>query len=309
MIPRFKFTLAPILNLQSINLFLSEKTMGALSHSHWVKTVPDYSEKDPDVYVCEAFGGADHVEIFALLNWLSSQGKSSILLWTDDWALPPLLPKNSLVFQVASPPPFGCSYGWNNGVYGPHLAPGWLPSNERRYTACFIGDRRTHQTRRAIFSQDVQEQPDFLIREAQWWDNTDQEARNSMAQSYSETMAQSKFALCPRGLGPSSVRRWEASYSGAIPVLIDDFTRPWNVDAPAIRVDCTTLPEPEWGDAIVSAVRKAEADASKMQMELKLCLINELDAPAISSTHFGVGHVARTANMFWDGTRLSMGVS
>ena len=40
-------------------------------------------------------------------------------------------------------------------------------------------------------------------------------------------MFNSTFVLCPRGNGPSSIRVLEAMAAGAIPILIDDYTTPF----------------------------------------------------------------------------------
>lgn len=39
---------------------------------------------------------------------------------------------------------------------------------------------------------------------------------------YQDVLARSRFSLCPRGTGPSSLRFWESLQAGAIPVLISD---------------------------------------------------------------------------------------
>ncbi len=44
---------------------------------------------------------------------------------------------------------------------------------------------------------------------------------------YKEVLSKSRYALCPRGIGPASIRFWEALGAGAIPVNIsDDFWLP-----------------------------------------------------------------------------------
>jgi len=40
-------------------------------------------------------------------------------------------------------------------------------------------------------------------------------------------MFNSTFVLCPKGNGPSSIRVLEAMAAGAIPILIDDYTLPF----------------------------------------------------------------------------------
>lgn len=48
---------------------------------------------------------------------------------------------------------------------------------------------------------------------------------------YQDVLARSRFSLCPRGSGPSTVRFWESLQAGAIPILIsDDMVLPEGVD-------------------------------------------------------------------------------
>ena len=50
-------------------------------------------------------------------------------------------------------------------------------------------------------------------------------------QRFKTVLAKSRFSLCPRGTGPSSIRFWESLQAGAIPVLIADGLRlPDNFD-------------------------------------------------------------------------------
>ncbi len=42
------------------------------------------------------------------------------------------------------------------------------------------------------------------------------------ADNYTKTLARSRYSLCPRGIGPSSIRFWESLCAGAIPVVIAD---------------------------------------------------------------------------------------
>lgn len=50
---------------------------------------------------------------------------------------------------------------------------------------------------------------------------------NQRTSRYRNVISKSRFSLCPRGTGPSSIRFWESLGSGAIPVVIsDDFWLP-----------------------------------------------------------------------------------
>ena len=51
--------------------------------------------------------------------------------------------------------------------------------------------------------------------------------REEMVENMADLAASSTFALCPRGSGGSSMRLIEAMGSGALPVLLDDWTTPF----------------------------------------------------------------------------------
>lgn len=299
----FEFTVAPIVDLGALLLnFLSEKTIAAMTDCRWARNIPEYSAKNPDVYICEAYGGSNHNELFALFYHLRDHGKSVILIWTDDFPVRPSHPENTLIFQIAGEREFCCGYGWNStDIVGPHLIPYWKSFKERQHTACFIGDKNTHPIRSAIFSHSVQSQSDFFIREALWWGPDAPVDRSDLRSSYLATMGNAKFALCPRGLGPSSVRRWEAAYFGAIPVLINDHTTPWGVDGPCIRVDLGDVAPEDQGQVIVKTIRDHEYLGPSMHIQLRDTLSNCFDNPSISANHSGVGHIRRTANSYWTG--------
>ncbi len=68
------------------------------------------------------------------------------------------------------------------------------------------------------------------LREA-WHFSIQREQRELEKSEYAEVMSRSKFALCPRGTGPSSLRVWEAIAAGVIPVIIaDDLRLPIGID-------------------------------------------------------------------------------
>ncbi len=90
-------------------------------------------------------------------------------------------------------------------------------------------------------------------------DEDDAAARNLQRRRYAETIAASKFALCPRGCGLSSYRMFESMSLGVAPVIISDAWRPsdgvdWSFaifvperDIP--RIDSIVRShEPEWQD-------------------------------------------------------------
>jgi len=93
----------------------------------------------------------------------------------------------------------------------------------RRYLASFIG-RKSHLLRVKIFNQTFK-RPDIIIRDSSdfnaWSNKTNEENKNDY-EEYLNKLSQSKFAICPRGAGSSSIRLFEAMSLGISPVIISD---------------------------------------------------------------------------------------
>jgi hypothetical protein len=78
---------------------------------------------------------------------------------------------------------------------------------------------------------------------------------------YAESTARSRFVICPRGLGPSSIRIFEAMRMGRCPVIVsDDWTPPSFVDwnACSIRVAESAVRD------LPAILREREADAASL---------------------------------------------
>ncbi len=119
------------------------------------------------------------------------------------------------------------------------------------YLAAFIGSSHTHPVRKALFRFD---RPDILVR-----DTTDSSYRMQYHgegdekeffwQFYAQGMADAAFSLCPRGLGPGTIRLFESMRMGrACVILADDWPRIEGVDWDAFSLfvpeaDVERLPE------------------------------------------------------------------
>jgi Exostosin family len=89
-------------------------------------------------------------------------------------------------------------------------------------------------------------------------DHGNPEAHRAQQHSFAKTMERSKFILCPRGAGTSSIRTYEALRSGRVPVIIsDDWVEPKGPDWASFTVrirdaDVKLIPdilrsyEPDW---------------------------------------------------------------
>lgn len=120
---------------------------------------------------------------------------------------------------------------------------------ERDYLYSFIGKTNTHPTRPEIMGLNHPRQ--YLMDTTPLWpygDLSDAE-RKEMEDRYVEVGLRSKFILCPRGIGTSSIRLFESLRMGRAPVILaDDWVEPdgpdW--DSFSIRIperDVTRIPE------------------------------------------------------------------
>lgn len=102
----------------------------------------------------------------------------------------------------------------------------WSPEYDPRYLFSFVGTSWTHRVRRAILQL---RHPDALLVDTaskgilikKVHPVTD-EAEVEYLESYVQRLKDSRFVLCPRGTGPSSLRLFESMMVGRVPVIISD---------------------------------------------------------------------------------------
>jgi len=105
----------------------------------------------------------------------------------------------------------------------PHFAVnGALPVLKKDLLYSFIG-YTTHHTRETIFDMSHVSKT-IIKRRAQWHFYLKKSCAEQEKKEYQEALARSRFSLCPRGAGPSTIRFWESLQAGAIPILISDDT-------------------------------------------------------------------------------------
>ncbi|MBI84070.1 MAG: hypothetical protein CMJ81_12790 [Planctomycetaceae bacterium] len=128
----------------------------------------------------------------------------------------------------------------------PHLSIHGVQPAKKSIWYSFIGCN-THATRTVLFQLPVHRQA--LVRERQVWHfQASERLQKLFKREYQHVLARTRFSLCPRGTGPSTLRFWESLQAGAIPVLIsDDMQLPAGVD---------------WQRSIV---RIAERDAAQVE--------------------------------------------
>ncbi|WP_420457543.1 exostosin domain-containing protein [Rubrivirga sp.] len=99
------------------------------------------------------------------------------------------------------------------------LAP---PGHETRWLFSFVGDSRTHALRRRIFAL---AHPRALLEDTSVKSTARSEGGAKMEEfqsSYSESIQDSLFVLCPSGVSPSTVRLFEVMKTGRVPVILSD---------------------------------------------------------------------------------------
>ncbi len=284
--------------------FLSPRTIASMLKSDWLSGLYNCGAT-ADVYVCEAFGGVVEAELVLLFNHISANGSSVILVWTGDYPFPAIPDANVLTFEVAGKSPFCAGYFWDVSRYGPSLIKNWMNFADRPILASFVGSRRTHSCREPLFASEFCERADIIVRDIDWWSTFKEEPeigherRIALKADYSDILARSKFALCPRGNGPSSIRRWEAVYSGAIPVLIDDTTQPWNISFPSMCLSTIGKTIGVAADELLSLLLQGQPRGEDMQLMLRELLLSELDVPQLSPNYTAATRMLSAANTYW----------
>jgi hypothetical protein len=283
---------------------LTESTRKSILRTEWPALFPSAPDA-PRVYVCEAFGGADPLELYALFQFLSKKGESVIFVWTDDFFVPPVFEADVLAFQTTALEQLLTGYFWDATTFGPHLIDSWKPFAERRYLASFAGSRGTAPCREVIFQPCFSEAEGYLIQSRSWWellaDPNSESQRGDLRRQYCDVLADSKFVFCPRGHGPSSIRRWEVVYSGAIPIFIDDVTDPFGVCVPSLRVLSSDYIPAQFAHWLHAQIKAAEISGASWQQQLALVLKTRLDYPRLSAHHTFVGQIVATALRHWQG--------
>ena len=100
-----------------------------------------------------------------------------------------------------------------------HAAPADQP---RSYLYSFIGQLSTDPIRAALAQLSHPDQ--FIFDTSSYWPYADLPAttRQALEDQYADVAARSRFVLCPRGLGVSSIRLFEMMRMGRAPVIISD---------------------------------------------------------------------------------------
>ena len=96
---------------------------------------------------------------------------------------------------------------------------------ERKYKFSFIGSFQTHPVRRRIYETLKDREDCCVIDTGIWHFESDKKRQEENARKYVEILGDTKFSLCPRGTGPSTIRMWESMAMGSKPVVFSDLLK------------------------------------------------------------------------------------
>lgn len=101
-------------------------------------------------------------------------------------------------------------------------------TGNERYLASFVGSKRTHPVREALFEFG---RDDIFVRDTSTHSHQttyygSPAEREQFWAEYADTMADSQFSLCPRGCGPASIRLFESMKMGRACVILSDDWQP-----------------------------------------------------------------------------------
>ena len=99
------------------------------------------------------------------------------------------------------------------------------PWEEREYDFSFMGDFGTHTTRGKIH-QFLRDRPNTaFIDTKNWHFYSDKKTQTINKKNYIELLGNTKYSLCPRGTGPSTIRIWESMAMNSCPIIFSDYLK------------------------------------------------------------------------------------
>mgnify|MGYP003111961291 CR=1 FL=1 len=132
-------------------------------------------------------------------------------------------PNNSLVFTPHATildshipiPHYACNYDLK-------YAKPWA---ERKYDYSFVGSFRTHPVRERVYDFLKNKKNCFILDTGGWHFESDIKKQEDNAQKYIEVLGNTRYSLCPRGTGPSTIRIWESMAMGSKPAILSDYLK------------------------------------------------------------------------------------
>jgi len=138
----------------------------------------------------------------------------------------------------------------------------FVPLAKREHTVAFSGSD-THPIRRALIDECNRAEVDGPMRIGKWSPTID----DTTVRTTFHDLRRARFALCPRGYGPTSYRLYEAIRCGVVPVYVSDrHWLPW-LDV----IDWSILAIVET-NPIVAVRRMVEMSDSEWQSRAEYCM-------------------------------------
>ena len=100
------------------------------------------------------------------------------------------------------------------------------PWNDRQYEFSFVGSFKTHPVRQHLYDL-LKDRDDCYIKDTgnNWHFEESPEKQKINRDNYIKILGNTKYSLCPRGTGPSSIRIWESMAMAACPVIVSNFLK------------------------------------------------------------------------------------
>ena len=99
------------------------------------------------------------------------------------------------------------------------------PWEDREYDFSFMGSYDTHEVRKRLEGAFTGSERVCFIDTGSWHFHSDIEKKKINKQKYVELLGNTKYSLCPRGTGPSTIRIWEAMAMGSRPIILSDYLK------------------------------------------------------------------------------------
>jgi hypothetical protein len=150
-------------------------------------------------------------------------------------------------------------------IHQHHFEPDVLASG-RTWLFSFVGSTKTHPIREAVIRLNHARAYFFDSTprgSATYWFQRDADTVRAMFARFKQVLGQTKFALCPRGIAPSSIRLFEALEAGCVPVILaDQLVLP---DGPDWASFCLRVPERQVA-SVPAVVERAEERFEAMSL-------------------------------------------
>ena len=99
------------------------------------------------------------------------------------------------------------------------------PWEEREYHFSFMGDYNTHTTRKRMYEALKDYPKSIFVDTKKWHFYSDDKVKKINSKNYIELLGNTKYSLCPRGTGPSTIRIWESMAMNSCPIILSDILK------------------------------------------------------------------------------------